>query len=58
MFFLNIYRIIQDLQGSELIGSMEDCKTALFNLVLNGIATPYLHNNESYYDKNGESAVS
>ena len=51
-------RLKQDLQGEKLLGDMEECKIALFNLVCNGVACPYLHNNSIYYDANGEPLVS
>ena len=46
-----------DLQGQKLIGDMEECKIALFNLILTGLATPFFHNGEMHYDANGESLV-
>ena len=51
-------RLKQDLQGEKLLGDMEECKIALFNLVCNGVACPYLHNNSIYYDTNGDPLVS
>lgn len=50
-------KIKKDLQGHCLIGDMEDCRIALYNLVLNGVATPYLHNNAMYYTPEGESLL-
>ena len=46
-----------DLQGDSLIGDMEECKMALFNLILNGLAIPYLHNGQNYYNADSESLV-
>lgn len=44
-----------DLQGDRILGDNEECRVALLNLVLTGVATPYLHNSTIYYDSNGES---
>lgn len=62
IFFLNNSylkknRIKEDLQGHQLIGDNEDCRISLFNLVFSGIAIPYLHNNNNYYDKDGKPLV-
>jgi hypothetical protein len=40
-----------------LIGEFEECKIGLFNLALIGIATPFLHNNTQFYDKDGNPLV-
>ena len=50
-------RLEKDLQGHKLLGDMEDCQTALFLLVMTGVATPFFHNGNVYYDANGESLV-
>ena len=34
---------------------MEDCKQGLFNLVLAGVATPYVHNGSVFYDADGQA---
>jgi hypothetical protein len=36
---------------------MEECRIALFNLVSTGFATPFVHNNSSFYDKDGQPLV-
>lgn len=45
------------MQGDRILGDNEECRVALLNLVLTGVATPYLHNSTIYYDSNGESLV-
>lgn len=47
--------LLKDLQGQSLLGQMEDCKIALYTLILTGTATPYLHNGNTYYDTEGQS---
>jgi hypothetical protein len=37
---------------------MEDCRLPLFNLILLGVATPYVHNSPIYYDSDGNTLVS
>ena len=37
---------------------MEESLNSLFNLVLNGIATPFFHNGTVFYDANQEALVS
>ena len=54
---LTFLRVKVDLQGSKLLGDMEECKNGLFNLVLSGVATPYFHNGTNLYDANGETLV-
>ncbi len=36
-----------------LIGDMEDCRVPLYNLIIVGVATPFLHNKTLNYDRDG-----
>lgn len=59
MTFRNLwFRLEADLQGSSLLGDMEESKLPLYNLIIAGIATPYVHNNTIHYDHHGECLVS
>lgn len=52
ILILILNRIKNDLQGESLLGDMEECKIGLFNLVLNGVAIPYLHNGTAWNEVN------
>jgi len=52
ILILTLNRIKKDLQGESLLGDMEECKIGLFNLVLNGVAIPYLHNGTAWNEAN------
>lgn len=53
----NKNRLEADLQDSSLLGDMEECKMPLYNLLLTGLATPYVHNGSIFYDSHGQSLV-
>jgi hypothetical protein len=50
-----IKRLDNELQGNVLLGDMEDCRFALYNLVIAGIGTPFLHNGTIHYDDHGNA---
>ena len=45
------------MQGHALVGDMEDCQIALYNLVISANAVPFLHNDTIYFDKDGKNLV-